>query len=357
VGTGASFVVRRDAFADCRVDDQPPPRAADGEVVVQIASFGLSSNNITYAATGDTLGYWRFFPARGEWGSIPVWGFARVAESGHPEISSGVRLYGFFPPATHTVLRPGRCSPAGFMESSPHRTSLPGAYNWYEVAGSDPAYDAETEAEQMLLRPLFFTSFLLADLVEEQEAGPGGVVLSSASSKTAHGTAYLLASHGVRTVGLTSPRRAGFVRSLGVYDEVLTYDDLDGLAGGADTFLDFAGDPRIRAAVHRQLGTQLTRSLAIGMTHVGELEGGMEADLPGPRPAFFFAPDRIRQRTGDWGRDGLAQRVATAWADYLRWVQTWLQVTRVSGLDGLQGIYPDVLAGAVDPAQGHIVEL
>jgi hypothetical protein len=247
VGTGASFVVRRDAFADCRVDDQPPPRAADGEVVVQIASFGLSSNNITYAATGDTLGYWRFFPARGEWGSIPVWGFARVAESGHPEISSGVRLYGFFPPATHTVLRPGRCSPAGFMESSPHRTSLPGAYNWYEVAGSDPAYDADTEAEQMLLRPLFFTSFLLADLVEEQEAGP--------------------------------------------------------------------------------------------------------------RPAFFFAPDRIRQRTGDWGRDGLAQRVATAWADYLRWVQTWLQVTRVSGLDGLQGIYPDVLAGAVDPAQGHIVEL
>jgi hypothetical protein len=59
----AGFLVRRDEHADCRVVDQVMPRAADGEVVVEVSSFGLSSNNITYAEMGDALGYWRFFPA------------------------------------------------------------------------------------------------------------------------------------------------------------------------------------------------------------------------------------------------------------------------------------------------------
>ncbi|MEA2469375.1 MAG: hypothetical protein QOE38_373 [Thermoleophilaceae bacterium] len=353
----AGFLVRRDAHADCRVVDQVMPRAADGEVVVEVSSFGFSSNNITYAEMGDALGYWRFFPAEEGWGSVPVWGFGRVAESGHEAIASGTRVYGLLPPATHAVLRPRRCSPAGFMEAGEHRRTLPGAYNWYEVAGSDPTFEAQTEAEQMLLRPLFFTSFLLADLIGEDETVPGRVIISSASSKTAHGTAYLLAAAGGNTVGLTSPSRAGFVRSLGVYDDVVPYDELDRLDEGAATFLDFAGDPQIRAAVHQQVGAQLTRSLSIGMTHVGKLEIGGTAELPGARPTFFFAPDRIKERTRDWGRDGLVQRFAAAWTDYVQWVDTWLQVTRTAGLDGLRAVYLDVLSGNVDPAHGHIIEL
>jgi hypothetical protein len=353
----AAFLVRRDAHADCSVVGQELPRAADGEVVVEISSFGLSANNITYAQTGDALGYWGFFPAAGGWGSIPVWGFGRVVESGHAVISPGTRVYGLLPPATHTVLRPSRCTPGGFVDSSVHRTLLPATYNWYELAGSDSTYDADTEAKQMLLRPLFFTSFLLADLINDSERAPGRVIISSASSKTAHGTAYLLAARGGNTVGLTSPRRAGFVRSLGVYDDVLTYDELDRLDDGATRFLDFAGDPQIRAAVHQKLGTQLIQSLSIGMTHVDRLDTGGTAKLPGARPTFFFAPDRIKERSRDWGRDGLVARFATAWADYLRWVDTWLQVTRTTGLDSLRAVYLDVLSGDVDPGHGHIIEL
>ena len=355
--TAASFLVRRGALADCRVVDQVPLRAADGEVVVEISSFGLSSNNITYAETGDRLGYWDFFPVEGGWGSIPVWGFARVVESRHAVISPGTRVYGFLPPATHTVLRPSRCSPLGFVESSVHRSALPAAYNWYELAGSDPVSDAQEEAEQMLLRPLFFTSFLLADLIEESESAPDQVIISSASSKTAHGTAYLLAARGGHTVGLTSPGRVGFVRSLGVYDDVLTYDELDRLDDRAASFLDFAGDPQIQARVHQQLGRQLTQSLSIGMTHVGQHKIGATATLPGAPPTFFFAPDRIKTRTRDWGRDGLAQRFAAAWVDYLQWVRTWLHVMRTTGLDGLRTVYLKVLSGDIDPAHGHIIEL
>lgn len=352
----AGFLVRRDEHADCRLVGQAPPRAADGEVVVEISAFALSSNNITYAKTGDALGYWGFFPAEEGWGSIPMWGFGRVVESRHAVIAPGTRVYGFVPPATHTLLRPGRCSPGGFVDASVHRTSLPAAYNWYELAGSDPAYDADSEAEQMLLRPLFFTSFLLADLIEERERAPGRVIISSASSKTAHGTAYLLAARGGKVVALTSAAHAAFVRSLGVYDDVVTYDELARLDEGAATFLDFAGDTQIRATVHRRLGKDLTQSLSIGVTHAEELGAGGAAELPGAPPTFFFAPDRIKERTREWGRDGLAQRFADAWTDYLRWVPTWLQVTRTIGLDGLPAVYLDVLSGNVDPARGDIIE-
>jgi hypothetical protein len=138
-----------------------PLRAADGEVVVEISSFGLSSNNITYAETGDRLGYWDFFPVEGGWGSIPVWGFARVVESRHAVISPGTRVYGFLPPATHTVLRPSRCSPLGFVESSVHRSTLlvrVGAVLAHELMEINPRFPGVTkelreslhEAKEML---------------------------------------------------------------------------------------------------------------------------------------------------------------------------------------------------------------
>lgn len=353
-----SFLVRRNDHADCRVVDQALPRAADGDIVVEISAFALTSNNVTYAKTGDRLGYWDFFPAAQGWGSIPMWGFGRVAESRHAVIESGARVYGFLPPATHTVLRPGSCTPGGFVDASEHRRSLPAAYNWYELAGSDPAFDTTSEDEQMLLRPLFFTSFLIADLIEEREGAPSRVIISSASSKTAHGTAYLLAARGdFEVVGLTSASRAAFVRSLGVYDDVVTYDELDRLDEEPATFLDFAGDTQIRGAVHHRLRAALTQSLSVGATHTERLQARGAVHLPGARPTFFFAPDRIKHRTRQWGRDGLAQRFADAWTNYLRWVPGWLRVARTTSLAGLPAVWLDVLSGGSDPSAGHIIEL
>ncbi|MDG0970259.1 MAG: DUF2855 family protein, partial [Porticoccaceae bacterium] len=35
----------------------------DGEVLVSIERFAFTANNVTYGAAGDTIGYWKFFPA------------------------------------------------------------------------------------------------------------------------------------------------------------------------------------------------------------------------------------------------------------------------------------------------------
>ena len=62
-------------------------------------------------------------------------------------------------------------------------------------------------------------------------------MLSSASSKTAFGLAHLLhaSGNGIKVIGLTSARNVAFVKSLGCYDEVVTYDHVtlaaDGFAG------------------------------------------------------------------------------------------------------------------------------
>mgnify|MGYP000026347416 CR=1 FL=1 len=52
------------------------------EVLLRIEKFSFTANNVTYGVAGDTIGYWKFFPAiensDNSWGCIPVWGFAEV---------------------------------------------------------------------------------------------------------------------------------------------------------------------------------------------------------------------------------------------------------------------------------------
>ena len=74
------------------------------------------------------IGYWKFFPAPEGQGRIPVWGFAQVVRSNAADAPEGLRLFGYWPMSSHTVLRlEARAS--GFVETSPHRAELPGAYN------------------------------------------------------------------------------------------------------------------------------------------------------------------------------------------------------------------------------------
>jgi hypothetical protein len=96
--------------------DQRP--LVDGEARLAIDAFGLSANNVTYAAFGDTIGYWGFSPA-GErddgtnWGRVPVWGFADVVESTVSALPVGERVYGYLPMSTELVVTPSRIKDGG----------------------------------------------------------------------------------------------------------------------------------------------------------------------------------------------------------------------------------------------------
>ncbi len=375
--TTTQFQVRKDQLDTTRTVQLPEAPLTDGQVRVRIEQFAFTSNNITYAAFGDAMNYWQFFPVVSQtddpvsdgtpWGIIPVWGFGVVVETQCAGVTEGERLYGYWPMASNVVLQPARVSPAGFFDGAPHRAALHPVYNQYLRCATDPLYDAANEALQALLRPLFLTAWLIDDFLADnaffgtsQQGQRGVMLLSSASSKTAYATAAQLAQRPeVEVVGLTSSANVAFCESLGVYSRVLTYDQLDTLPTGTPcVYVDFAGNGALRKAIHSRF-TALTYSCSIGGTHVDQLAGGR--DLPGPRPVLFFAPAQVKKRHGDWGAAGFNERMARAWHGFIGQVSQpanpWLVVQHHSGTEAVQAAHSLVLGGRGDPRLGHMLSL
>jgi Protein of unknown function (DUF2855) len=253
---------------------------------------------------------------------------------------------------------PDRVDQRGFVDASPHRSGLPSAYNSYARVEADPAYDARYEDQQMLLRPLFITSFLIDDFLDDNGFfDASAVVLSSASSKTAIGTAFLLGQRdGIEVIGLTSPTNAGFVEELATYDRVITYDAIDSLPEGTAVYVDMSGNAAVRHSVHHHYRDGLRHDSVVGDTHWDQ-PGGGAPELPGPQPAFFFAPDRLGKRTKEWGQKDFDARLGDAWHRFVHWSDQWLKVVRGNGPEVVERVYLELLAGRTDPSVGHVLSM
>ena len=71
--------------------DLPTPRK--GEILVAIAKFAMTANNVTYAASGDKFGYWQFYPTGEDpWGKVTVGGIGEVLASHAEGFAVGERL-------------------------------------------------------------------------------------------------------------------------------------------------------------------------------------------------------------------------------------------------------------------------
>ncbi len=360
--TGAATIleVAKDRLADVRIEQvEPVPLGAD-RARLRVDGFGLTTNNVTYAVFGGAMRYWDFFPTGdpGVWGCVPVWGFAEVVETSSRACAVGERLYGYLPMASELVIEPGREDERGLSDLAAHRAPMAGAYNRYVRCAADPAYDAGRESQQMLLFPLFFTSFVVDDFfVDRDDLGTDAIILSSASSKTAIGVAYLAHRRGRRVVGLTSERNRAFVEGLGVYDDVAEYDDVASVAAGSAVYVDIAGNADVRHAVHAAYGDGLAHSMIVGGTHWDhEAAAPLEA-LGGPEPEFFFAPTQIAKRTSDWGRAELERRTGAAWAAYSAWTDRWLDVQHAVGPEAVTDAWRALVAATPDPRAGAVGSL
>lgn len=344
-----------------RVRAVPEPNAplGSGEARLRIDAFGLTANNITYAVFGDAMSYWGFFPGPEEdgthWGHVPVWGFADVVESSVAGLPESRRVYGYFPMAGSLVVRPGRLDDTGFSDVVPHRDGLTSVYNRYSYVDTDPVYHPGREAQQMLLWPLFVTSFVVDDFLGDHDLfGASRVVVSSASAKTSIAAAFLLSERtGVDVVGLTSEGNLEFVDGLGCYHQAVTYDDLLSLPRGDACYIDVAGRRDVTAAVHAHLGADLRYSMIVGDTH-WDHTAQPTVPLTGPSPVFLFAPDQIAKRRREWGRTGFEQAVAGAWDRFSPWTDGWLTLRRSVGAPAVESVYRALLEGRVDPRAGDV---
>lgn len=321
---------------------------ADGEIRCRIDRFALTANNITYAAHGGDMRYWDFFPAPDGWGVVPVWGFADVAESRHPNIAVGTRVYGYWPMASDAVLTPVKVTAKGFVDGVAHRAGLASVYNGYQIVGESVG----DERVYALFRPLYLTSFLLDDVFGGDDLQ---FVLSSASAKTALGMAHALHARGRTVVGLTSPGNAIFVTATGCYTATVAYADLATVPVVPTIYLDFAGDRALRRRVHAHFAAALVRSIGVGDTHVGVPDG--DGAMAGVRPEGFFAPTFLATRMRDNAPGGFNARYAAGWTAFVAATAPWLRFVETAGPDAVAAQFARFAAGRVDPAEGVILRL
>lgn len=353
------ILVRRDALDRLAVNETLAPEPGDGEILLQIEAIALTANTVTYAVVGASIGYWNFFPAAEGWGVVPAWGFARVVASRCPEIAVGERVYGFLPMASHLLVTPGKISTGLFRDMAPHRQPMSAVYNQYRRLAAELPATPGREALRMLFEPLFLTSFLIEDTLRRAAFhGATSVVLTSASSKTALGTAYGLRdrSPGVQRIGLTSAANLAFVEQTGLYDTVLAYDAIDTLApAGPSVVIDFAGDAAVLDSVYARLAGRIALCLRVGVTHH---DARTTAVVPlEPKPAWFFAPDAATTLIGEIGQDAFNLAVAAQWDGFVALAAGLVRVVEEQGIEALQRIWRLQVAGQAKPDTGYCIRL
>jgi hypothetical protein len=336
------------------------PALAEGEVLVAIDKFGLTANNVSYAVTGDSIGYWKFYPAKDNWGVVPVWGCARVVQSNCPDIPVGERLWGYLPMASHAVLTPGNVHADYFVDIAEHRRELPPIYNQFRRTQAEPEFLQKMEIERCLLFPLFMTSYLIYDyLIDNSFFGAEQVVIGSVSSKTGFGLAQMLhndQSVSQSVIGLTSSGNADFVKSLGCCDQIVLYNNEHQVNASVPTaYVDMSGDVRLTTNLHQHIRDNLVESCMVGASHWQD--GGRVQELPGVRPRFFFAPAQIEKRNKEWGVGVAMAKAMAASADVATRVADDISVEWIDSVASLAEQWARLLDNQISPSTGLMVAL
>ena len=355
------FQTNKEDITQSRLIQAPISTVGNSEVLVKVDRFAFTANNITYAAMGDQLQYWQFFPPHGEdakeWGIIPVWGFADVIESNNTELPVGERLFGYFPPANDLVLKPTKITPMGLTDGSAHRAQLPPTYNMYQRVKHEPSYDKANDKQRMLLFPLHMAFFCLYDLLNSNDwFGAEQVVIISASSKTSTGLAYGLTDDkdAPHIIGLTSDHHLDFVNSIDAYDSVLSYDNLEQIDASKPTVIvDMSANADLLSRLHTHLGDNMRYTSNVGLTHWDESRG---ADgIIKERSHQFFAPSHMQQRMNDWGFDEFNKRSMDYMMKSVAKTTPWLKIPELDGLNSLSKVYQEVCDGKIGPDEGLVV--
>jgi len=360
-----TLLVNKTDFSDVAIVNYDEGVLADGQIRVDIGPFALTANNVTYMVTGDQIGYWSVFDPvaydltkdKGQ-GRMPVWGYGIVRESRYPGIEIGTELYGFFPIAKSMDMQPGRLSKHGFMDIAEHRSGLHSLYSSYSFTAADPSYGAHAGL-QPVLRPLFTTSFLIDDyLADESFFDAEQVLLLSASSKTALGTAYCLKARAeLPVVGLTSGGNKDFVLGTDFYNDVFTYDTITDMNPDLKTVVvDMSGNMSVIGTLENHFEENLTYICRVGISHWQEAAKAPPRRTSTPT-AFFFAPDRAKQRVEDWGQAGFAQNLGARWMPFLNSAKDWLSVEKQDGIGAVLENYKDLLNGQSGPSKGYLFTL
>ncbi|MBQ76188.1 MAG: hypothetical protein CMQ20_14370 [Gammaproteobacteria bacterium] len=352
--------VRRDNWSDTRlVEETFSADMLDDQVLIRVKKFALTANNISYCAAGDFLGYWGFFPAEDGYGRVPAMGYGEVVISNHAEINVGELLWGFYPMGNYLLVKAGNVRKGGFNDVSEHRAAYSPLYSGFTRVNNNSGHEPAREDQDLLLRGLYLTSWLVEDFMFENDTfGAETYLITSASSKTSIALGYLTRERGnMKSIGITSEGNRAFCESLGCYDAIISYDELDSLdASQPVVMVDMAGNTSVVRSLHEHFGDRMKFSCKVGATHFDEMDGDT-TDLPGATPEFFFAPGQVQKRNEEWGAGEVERRVGSSLRNFQVFSDEWLKVVHGEGPEAITDTFLKVLAGKASPADGFILSM
>ena len=364
--------IRRSSIGEAEVLTEPVAELDDGQIRLRIDRFAVTANNVSYAGAGDMLGYWDFFPSSDPttWGRVPAVGYAEIVESRNADLPVGGRYHGWFPMAEYVTFT-ATATRDGFRDDGDHRQAHAPIYRSYTRTDADPMHDDAPDGEDRsaLLRVLFLTGYLADEFFADSGGatddgaapffGAQQVIVLSASSKTAIGFSQRAAKRdGWSVIGLTSAGNADFVRSLGIYDTVVTYDQIDDAERGIplldSVVIDMAGNPNVLASVHQHLGDRVKHSMMIGRSHHDAVPTSPTGELPGAAPQFFFAPTALDRLVENWGGAEYRRRTAEATHEFVDASRAWMSLDERRGPDGPASAWASIYSGEVAPDVGVV---
>ena len=364
------FQVNKKELSKYRVVQSEDLPLTQAGVTFEVERFAFTANNLTYFMMGDKLGYWQFFPPinshstknnnEENWGVIPVWGIGKVTASSVEGVDIGSRYFGYFPPATHLHMDSVTFAQNNLIDTSAHRRPLPQGYNLYRPLDSH-ADEMQTHREslQMLLWPLYITSYCLWDLIDQcNMPKPKQVILLSASSKTSLGFAYALRKDDYHVVGVTSGKSQKFVEGLDVYHQVVCYDNLDDIASKSSIVVDMSGNNKIKLRLKNRLGDDLMRYVQVGLTHWQDAKADEASsntlETSDKEDEFFFAPAHIQTRMAELGASVFHARSGAFVKEAMMWTASWLTVKNQRSIDSLASDFESICNGLVPASEGLV---
>ena len=210
------------------------------------------------------------------------------------------------------------------------------------------------------------------------------IFVSSASSKTAFCLAYRIQMRirnreipsDTRIIGLTSKRNVGFTERLGLYHEVVSYDDINGVSFGPGLraiYADVAGSDELNRKLLAVRGPTFVAAIKLGMSNVTptnldvtnvwtkntalEVAAGESRSAKAPEFETFFMVEWLAVRVKQLSVKEIVGMQAKAWKQVLVDAKGWVEITRVYGGEKVKVAYDTALKDGLRAEDGYVWSL